>query len=57
MARATRSGKDMTANSGSLGKALEAGGWKPLGRRIKIKASPVTPPLRRSPLALDTGSR
>jgi hypothetical protein len=57
MARATRSEKDMTANSGSLGKALEAGGWKPLGRRIKIKASPVTPPLRRSPLALDTGSR
>ena len=54
MTRAIPSGKDLKAYSGSLGEALDAGGWKPLGRRIKIKSSPVTPPLRRSPPAHDT---
>lgn len=57
MTRATLSGKDLKGYSGSLGEALDAGGWKPLGRRIKIKSSPVTPPLRRSPQTHDTGPK
>ena len=50
MARLTRRNPQLkAAKEGSLGSALDAIGFKPLGRRIKIKAGIDQGKLRRPP--------